>query len=141
MVLAVMAGAVLPIQVALNAELARSTAGTIWASMVSFGVGTVALGAVFAAQSNALPTRAEVLGAPWWAWVGGLLGAFYVATTIYTAPKIGAVLLFALLVAGQLTMSASLDHFGAFGLSANPLSAPKALGIVLIVIGVVLVQR
>lgn len=141
MVLAVAAGAVLPIQVAFNAQLARHGAGTIWASMVSFGVGTAVLGVVFATQSASWPTREAVSAIPWWAWAGGLLGAFYVATTVYAAPKIGAALLFALLVAGQLTMSAGLDHLGALGLPEDPFSVTKAFGIILIIAGVVLVQR
>ena len=32
-------------------------------------------------------------GLPWWAWLGGLLGAFNVAMSVYLAPKLGALTL------------------------------------------------
>ena len=140
MILAALAGAMLPIQVGINTTLARHGSGAIGAAMVSFAIGTLGLAAVVLAQGG-LPDRAQLLGAPWWAWVGGFLGAFYVAATIWTAPRIGAALLFALVVAGQMSMSSTLDHFGALGLPVEPFSLAKLLGVLLIVAGVVLVQR
>lgn len=141
MILAALAGAMLPIQVAINTNLAKHGAGAVWAAMISFAVGTIALALFFVGRSTAWPARAELAAAPWWAWVGGVLGAFYVAATIYTAPKLGAALLFALVVGGQMTMSSSLDHVGAFGLPQVSFSAARGAGILLIVAGVVLVQR
>ena len=141
MILAAVAGAALPVQVALNTNLAKHGSGAVWAAMVSFAVGTVALGAFFLTQSTSLPTREALAGAPWWAWAGGVLGAFYVASTIHTAPKLGAALLFALVVAGQMTMSATLDHAGAFNLPQASFTFAKAAGVLLIIGGVVLVQR
>jgi transporter family-2 protein len=37
----------------------------------------------------------------WWMWVGGRLGTFYVWSTIFATPKIGASLALALMIAGQ----------------------------------------
>ena len=139
--IAALAGAVLPVQVGINTTLARHGKGAVWAAMVSFAVGTVALAAVVMAQGDPIPDRAEIAAAPWWAWVGGALGAFYVAATIWAAPRVGAMLLFALVVAGQMAMSSGLDHVGGLGLPVNPFTPLKLLGILLIVAGVVLVQR
>ena len=50
-------------------------------------------------------------------------------------------LLFALVVFGQMTMSAGLDHFGAINLPQQSFTLAKGLGVLLIIGGVVLVQR
>ena len=139
--LAAAAGAALPIQIGINTTLARHGAGAVWAAMVSFGVGTVGLAGVFLFQRVSLPPRAELAAAPWWAWTGGLLGAFYVASSIWAAPRLGAALLFALVVGGQMVMSAGLDHTAALGLPHEPFTLLKGAGIALIIAGVVLVQR
>ncbi len=140
-IMAVCAGAALPIQVSINTNLARHGNGAIWAAMISFGVGTLGLAAVVASQQALIPDRAAIAAAPWWAWIGGLIGAFYVAASIWVSPRIGAALLFALVVAGQMTMSTTIDHFGAIGMPVEPFAWTKAAGIALIVAGVVLVQR
>src|SRR5919108_469601 len=53
--------------------------------------------------------------APWWVWIGGALGAFYVAASIVTAPRLGAATLIALVVAGQAVASLLIDQFGWVG--------------------------
>lgn len=141
MLLAATAGCALPIQVAINTNLARAGAGAVWAAMISFAVGTIALAVFFGFQSTAWPTRESLAEAPWWAWTGGVLGAFYVASTVFTAPRIGAALLFALVVAGQMSTSATLDHIGAFNLPQQSFTLVKGAGVLLIIAGVVLVQR
>ncbi len=140
-VLAAMGGAALPIQVGINTTLARHGAGAVWAAMVSFGVGTVGLAVFFAASQTELPGREQLSAAPWWVWLGGLLGAFYVAVSVWSAPRIGAALMFALVVGGQMLMSTILDHHGALGMPEHPVTLARCLGILLIVAGVVLVQR
>ena len=140
-ILACLAGAALPVQVGLNTTLARHGSGAVWAAMVSFAVGTVGLAAFVVAQQTAMPGRAELAGAPWWAWLGGLLGAFYVAASIWAAPRLGAALLFALIVGGQMVMSSTLDHNAALGLPEHPFTFVRGLGVLFIVAGVTLVQR
>lgn len=139
--LAALGGAALPLQVGINTNLARAGAGAVWAAMVSFAVGTLGLAVAFAVTQNGLPGRGELAAAPWWIWIGGFLGAFYVSASIWSAPRIGAALLFALVVGGQMIMSTLLDHHGALGLPEHPFSIARGAGILLIVAGVVLVQR
>ena len=49
---------------------------------------------------------------PWWAWLGGAVGAGDVASTVAAAPRLGALNLFAAVIFGQLVCSVLLDHFG-----------------------------
>src|SRR4030095_1746422 len=79
----------LPLQFGINAQLAEWVGGSLRAALVSFVVGAVAL--FFAALTTVRDGWPERAGdAPWWIWIGGLLGAFYVLGSIVTAPKLGA---------------------------------------------------
>ena len=78
---------------------------------------------------------------PAWAWLGGLIGAFYVAVMIFAVPKLGTATAFGVAIAGQIILSAVLDHFGLLGLKTHPLSVLRATGVVLLLAGVVMVQR
>ena len=72
-------------------------------------------------------------------WVGGCLGTFYVWSTIFATPKIGAALALALTIAGQMIAALFLDHYGALGLTKYAASPTRIAGVVLVVLGVSLV--
>ncbi|MGE4476439.1 MAG: DMT family transporter, partial [Stutzerimonas sp.] len=77
----------------------------------------------------------------WWHLSGGLLGAFFIATAAFAAPRTGALLFMVLVLAGQLAMALMLDHFGWAGFRQAPVSLGKLAGLTLIVGGVWLIQR
>lgn len=140
LVLAVAAGAMLPIQAGINAELARGIGGPTRAAFVSFLVGTIALAAVALVATRGFPSVERLSSLPWWAWVGGLLGAFYVFGAIVAAPRLGAVLLIAAVVAGQAAASVVVDHFGWVGFAEHPVTPGRVAGVVLVAAGVLLVR-
>jgi transporter family-2 protein len=135
---ALAAGAMLPIQFGINAQLATWVGGSVRAAFVSFVVG--ALGLLFAVliAARGWPERAG--DAPWWVWIGGLLGAFYVLGSIVTAPKLGAVTLVALILAGQAIASLLVDHFGWVGFEEHPITLLRVVGVLLLAAGVALVR-
>jgi len=137
---AFVAGAFLPLQAGVNAELSRWVGSPIRASFVSFAVGTLALALVTLAAFRGWPTPAKLADVPWWAWVGGLLGAFYVFGSIVTSPRLGAVAFVAIIVAGQSVASLILDHFGWVGFDEHPISAGRIVGLLLLGVGVALVR-
>jgi bacterial/archaeal transporter family-2 protein len=135
---ALAAGAMLPIQFGINAQLATWVGGSVRAAFVSFVVGALALLVAVLATTRSWPDRAG--DAPWWVWVGGLLGAFYVLGSIVTAPKLGATTLVALILAGQAIASLLVDHFGWVGFEEHPISALRVVGVLLLAGGVALVR-
>ena len=137
---AVVAGAMLPFQFGINSVLARYVDGAARASLVSFAVGTLALLVAVLVFVRRAPSVERVGEAPWWVWVGGLLGAFYVLGSVVTAPKLGAATLVALILAGQAAASLTVDHFGLVGFEENPVTPGRLLGIALVAAGVVLVR-
>lgn len=139
--LALVAGAALPFQAAINAVLGRGTGNPLWASAISFTVGLIAVLLVCALARAPWPALPAMGALPWWAWTGGALGALYVASSIIVIPKLGAATLVALVVAGQMLASLLLDHFGAFGLPQQGISAGRILGALMLIAGVVLIRR
>jgi len=78
---------------------------------------------------------------PWWSWSGGLFGAVFIALAILLVPKLGAATFIALLVAGQMLASVTLDHFGWLGLAQREIDLPRVIGVLLLIGGVVLIRR
>jgi transporter family-2 protein len=141
---ALLAGAGLAVQVAVNARLRAHLAHPVLAALVSFVVGTAALAAAAAAlgmlRADAAAVR-QAAAAPWWAWAGGLCGAYYVFTGVVLTPRLGPALYFGLLVTGQLVTSLVLEHRAWLGVPAHPMSAGRLAGVALLLAGVALVRR
>src|SRR4029450_14026030 len=87
LLVAVAAGAMLPFQFGINAELSHWVGSPIRAAFVSFLVGTIALLIISAFVRNPLPSLARLGDVPWGVWLGGVLGAFYFATPVLHAPQ------------------------------------------------------
>jgi bacterial/archaeal transporter family-2 protein len=109
------------------------------ATLVSFVVGAVALFVAVLAFARGWPGSERIGSAPWWVWVGGLLGAFYVLGSIVTAPRLGAATLVAGILAGQAVASLLVNHFGWVGFDENPITPGRLAGMGLVAAGVVLV--
>jgi transporter family-2 protein len=137
---AVAAGAMLPFQFGINAQLSTWVDSPIRAAFISFLVGTIALLIISAFVRKPLPSLARLGDVPWWVWIGGLLGAFYVAGSIVTAPKLGAVTLAAAIVFGQTLASVLVDQFGWVGFKEQHASPGRLIGVLLVATGVVLVR-
>jgi transporter family-2 protein len=133
-------GAALPLQAGINAQLATWLGSPVRAAFVSFAVGTLVLLAASALVFKPLPSWGRIGDAPWWVWIGGALGAFYVAASIVSAPKLGAAQLIALVVAGQALVSLFVDQFGWVGFEQKDISIGRLVGVVLVGAGVALVR-
>lgn len=140
LIVALVLGVLLPVQVGVNAQLRTATGQPVLAAAISFAVGAVALFVLTGALRTPLPTGV-VARAPWWGWTGGVLGAAYVLGTILLAPRLGAATLTGAVIAGQLGAALALDHFGVIGFARQPITPVRALGAVLLALGVFLVQR
>jgi bacterial/archaeal transporter family-2 protein len=134
------AGGMVAIQAPTNAMLARAGGSPVLAALISFAVGTAALLLAWLA-SGSRPGAAPFGSLPWYAWVGGLYGAIFVAVAAYAAPKIGLASLITIGIAGQIAMALWLDHLGALGLPREPINLGRLLGAALVIAGVVLVRR
>lgn len=139
--LAVLVGLVLPVQAGVNAQLRLSLGHPLTTAFVSFAVGTLALAAILLLARVPLPSARAASAAPGWHWIGGLLGAAYIAAAVVLAPRLGAATLIASVVMGQMLASLLLDHFGWVGFAQHPIDLPRIAGAALVVLGVVLIRR
>ncbi|MBA3734218.1 MAG: DMT family transporter [Actinobacteria bacterium] len=134
------AGVALPVQFGINAQLAVWLHSPIRAAFISFLTGAVILAVAAALVFKPLPSWNRLGHAPWWVWLGGALGAFYVAGSIFAAPKLGAAALIAVIVAGQSLASLAVDHFGWVGFEQKHISPGRIVGMALVGAGVALVR-
>jgi bacterial/archaeal transporter family-2 protein len=139
--LALIAGMAAPTQFAINSQLRQVVGGPVLAGAISFLIGTIVLIAAAVIVSRSVPDLGSVTGAPWWMYLGGLLGAFYVCASIVLTPRLGAATTIGLFLAGQVIASIAIDHFGLLGLPVQSASIPRLLGALLIIVGVAVVQR
>ena len=72
---------------------------------------------------------------------GGLAGALYVGSIVWTVRALGVGALTALTIAGQLGVAIVIDHFGWLGVTRSPITTAKVLGVMLLALGTWLVVR
>lgn len=140
--LAALVGMVLPLQALLNARLGAMTQGALFASFVSFAVGTAALALVLVLLATRTPWPAvrDLAALPPWLWLGGVIGAVFVFCGTLLVPRLGAAGLICLIVFGQVVGSLLVDHFGVLS-QPRPADLTRVGGAVLVCIGALLVLR
>ncbi len=138
---ALLVGTFLPLQVGVNSKLADSVGSPLLSALLSFTVGTFALLTYIIITGVPLSNVANAKDATPISWIGGLLGAFYVAVSIVLLPKIGVAMTVSLIIAGQMLMSVVMDHFGLLGVPVREVSFARAAGILLMFTGVLLIKR
>jgi transporter family-2 protein len=138
--LAVGAGVSFVFQQAVNANLRAEIGSAWWAGFVSYLGGTIVMLAVAVVLkepglSKQMFERSHAIS-----WTGGIFGAIYIAISIFLVPRLGAAVVIALIVAGQMIGSLAFDHFGLLGVPVHPASAIRLLGAVLLIAGVALIR-
>lgn len=142
--LALAAGAVLPVQGAVNALLRADLGAPFAVGAISFIVAAVAMAIVLVAVMLLLraptPDVSGLAGMPWWAWLGGFVGATYVTTVFLAIPEIGTAATVGLTIAGQQAVSVLVDRYGWFRLPRRPLSALRLAGALVLLAGVAIIK-
>lgn len=133
------AGIGIPVMAALNASLGQRIGNPFATGVVLFSVALmVAVVAALVSGPGALARLPEV---PRHLFLAGFVVAFYVLTITWVAPHfgVGNAVFFVLL--GQLISAALIDQFGLFGARISPISLTRALGILVMAVGVWLTQK
>ena len=138
--LSVLAGVVLPFQGTINGKLGNSIESPVYASLISFLVGTIGL-LLYGVSSQRHFNFQTLKQVPLYELSGGILGAFYVLVVILMLPRLGAALTFSLVVAGQMVVSILLDHTGFLVPVQHPITIWRITGLSLIIGGVILVRK
>lgn len=145
LLLGFLAGALLPVQGAVNGLLRHDLQAPLAVGMISFFMATVTMvltvlcAAVFM-KSASPPGKPSLTSMPWWGWLGGVLGAYYVLIVFMAMPVIGSAVTVGLTIAGQQFVSVLLDRYGLLGLPQRSPSSTRIGGVVLLVVGVTLIR-
>ncbi len=139
--IALAAGVALGCQVVINSKLGAGLGSALWASLASLLIGAVSLFLIQIVWRAPWPAAGSVTAISLWTWCGGLLGAAYLTGVVVSVGRLGAASTVALVVFGQISTAVLLDHFGFLMTTAHPISAPRVLGGILLLIGVILVTR
>lgn len=138
---ALVMGLFMAVQPAINLELRRFVGSPAQAAMVSTTISTVSLVFfVFVIQRTPWPSLHAAVSTPWWIWIGGLLGAAYVAISVVLISRLGTAFAFSLVVLGQMATALVVDRFGWFGVPIHDLSPGRLIGVALVISGVVLIR-
>ena len=140
MLMGILAGACTGVQGGVNAQLTKHWAkNSVLASAISFLVGALALWVVCLVLGIPVPGFTDKI--LWWHWTGGLLGAYYVYSLVYLSPRVGASMVVALILAGQILAAVVLDHFGLVGYAVRSITVIRLVGIALLGAGVLIIRR
>ena len=141
LLLAFVIGLIIPLQATVNQAMQSALrSGSLLVALVSFAVGTLSLALIGALTGQPFATLGGLPRVPWWQWTGGVMGAFFVFGSTFLAPRIGLAAMVSLIVAGQVLSSLLFDRTGIMGLQVREISWFKALGAILAVAGVLLVN-
>ena len=137
-ILALFAGAATSAQAVINSQLRGRLADPMQATTISFTVGTILCWVYCLLNRTPFPSLDTPRGIPWWMWTGGILGTFFIWTSIVVTRQIGVATMLGLVVAGQLLSSLLIDHYGWFQATIRPASFARVAGVGLVVLGVCL---
>ncbi len=128
------------VQSGANATLSKSLGQPIAAAVIVSSV-TAAMFLVIALVMGIRIPREALLGAvPWWAWIGGLMGGFYILASILLAEKLGAAVFIGCTVTAALVTSVVMDHFGLVGFKEHAAGLGRVAGVALMIGGLALIN-
>jgi transporter family-2 protein len=125
----------------MNGVLRKSLANPWLASLVSFLPIIAVLGVLWFCLPRPLPTAEGIGAMPWWAPLGGVIGAFAVITGLLFVDKVGAGAFAGLTITANILMSLAIDHFGLFGVQQHSMGPGRTVGAALMVAGIFAISK
>ena len=123
----------------MNGALRNSLTNPWLASVVSFLPVVFFLAVVWFCVPRPMPTMEGMAHLPWWAPLGGLVGAFAVVAGLLFVDKVGAGAFAGLTITANLIMSIVVDQFGLFEMPVHHANIWRIIGGALMVGGIALI--
>ena len=139
--LSVFAGFAVPLQAGTNAKLGNLLGHPLWATAASLLVSLVVIIVVIIIFKAPRPNLSAVQQGPWWIWMGGVAGVFYITAALFTAPRLGALNFIMAVLVGQLLVSIAIDYFGLIGFPKQYLNINKLVGVIVVIGGFLITTR
>jgi transporter family-2 protein len=127
--LSIFLGAVIALHLAMNARAGDLLGSPRTGNAVFWVVGATA-GLLIWLAGGELQLFTKITAVPSYLWLAGVMGASLVLGISYTMPRLGVGPTTAGLLLGQLAAGVALSHFGVLSAEAIPLTLTKAVGVV-----------
>lgn len=138
--IALVLGFCTPIQTAANSRMRQLVSSAPLSTLISFAVSTIVLIIVaLIASIPLMPTPQAFHDAPWWSWFIGVIPLITITIAIHLFKEIGQLQAMVIPMFSQLIFSLCIDHFGWFGARVMPLGWQRAIGALLLIVGVTMV--
>lgn len=135
----VVAGLGIPVMAALNAGMAQHVGSPVAASVVLLAVALALTAAAMLALGA--PPRAAFAGVPPYLYAGAGFFVAYLLGITWSAPRIGLGNAVFFVLLGQLVAATAIDHFGLFGAVRSALTGRRAVGLLVMALGVYLARK
>ena len=138
--LALISGILMAIQGSLNATLSK-VIGLIETTFVVHITGTIILLILLFVVKMGTGDLYAFQQAPWYSYLGGLLGVFIIYLVAASIPKVGMANATTAIIVGQVLTAIIIDHFGGFGLERMTIGWNDLTGLILLAIGAYLLLK
>ncbi|MEE9885027.1 DMT family transporter [Acinetobacter nosocomialis] len=138
LLLTILGGMGLSVEAGLLGPLGKEV-GELWATFSIFGVGaalTFLLMLFFSPRNSS-----SFFTLPSWQLLGGVLGPAYVIILTITTPIIGIAMTMIGILAGQVSKSLIIDHYGLLGTPHRKVDRKRVVALIFIVVALVLVAK
>ena len=140
-VLAVLIGALIPVQAGMNAAMSKSLGSVVYSALILFVIGLLFLESFALLNRIPLPSLSALSNAPAFSYAGGIIVAIYVLAITYLAPRLGVANAICFIVSGQIIAAVVIDHFALLGAISSPITIHRAAGMVLMIAGLFLARH
>lgn len=140
-ILAFIVGLLMPFQAIVNSRLAIEIGSSLMAALVSFTGGFVIFLIINLFSPGPIFSIKQLSEVPLYQLTGGIFGAIFIISAIFVLPKLGPTIWVGLIIAGQLTMSLILDHYGFMGVPINPINLYRVFGVIALALGSTLILK
>ena len=141
LIIALMTGALIPVQASTNAVFSKNIGNPLVTGLMVFIVGLLGMILFTLISRVSLPGHAQLLSAPLYSYLGGIIVATYVVMITILVPRIGVGTAIGLIVTGQIICAILIDHFGLFNVAVQQISPSRILGTLLMIAGIYLVMK
>jgi transporter family-2 protein len=135
------AGVLQAVGAAMGGQLNKSLQNPWLATSVSFMLVLFTTAALFACMPRPLPSVGDLAAMPWWAPLGGIVGAVAVFAGFLLIQKLGAGPVNGVTITANILASLAIDHFGVLRMEQHSMTWQRALGGALMIGGVTLIAR
>jgi transporter family-2 protein len=134
LLMALLSGMAMAIQGTINSAFAKII-GLLEATLVVHLTATIAVAALVFSLRWGNTNFAKIGEAPWYLYLGGLLGVAITYLVVASIPRVGVAVATTAIIVGQVGMACLADHLGLFGMDKYPFTWYRLAGLVLLAAG------